>query len=101
MLATPVPNKIRGYLASLTEEPHVAGTPAEKRVADYVEAKLAEFGLETEVVQYQVFLNHPKEVSLRLVEPEEVELSLMEEFVDRDKDSSSRGAFPGFKTLTG
>jgi N-acetylated-alpha-linked acidic dipeptidase len=45
---------------------------------------------------YDVFLNYPKNVSARLIEPEEEELSMREEFIAADKDSASRGMFPGF-----
>ena len=90
------PASARRWLAALTEEPHVAGTPAEKKVADYVLARFKEFGLETEMVRYDVFLNHPKHVSLKLTSPVEEELSLREEPFEVDKDSTMDGMFPAF-----
>ncbi len=93
---TPTPAKARAWLQRLTEEPHVAGTPQEKKMADYVRARFEEFGLETEVAEYEVFLNYPKEVSLRLVEPVEMELPLREEAYGVDKDSTQQGMFPAF-----
>ena len=95
-LDTPTPEKARKWLARLTEEPHVAGTPQEKKVADYVRDRLDDFGLETQVETYQVYLNYPKSVAAKLVQPEEIELSLREDFLDEDKDSSSHGMFPAF-----
>jgi N-acetylated-alpha-linked acidic dipeptidase len=95
-LDTVTPANARRWLAALTEEPHVAGTPAEKKVADYVLARFKEFGLEAEMVRYDVFLNHPKHVSLRLVSPAEEELSLIEQPYDVDKDSTPEGMFPAF-----
>ena len=95
-LDTPTPEKARKWLARLTEEPHVAGTAQEKKVADYVRDRLEDFGLETKVETYQVYLNYPKSVAARLVQPEEIELSLREDFLDKDKDSSSHGMFPAF-----
>jgi N-acetylated-alpha-linked acidic dipeptidase len=86
----------RRWLAALTEEPHVAGTPAEKKVADYVLARFKEFGLTAELVRYDVFLNHPKHVSLKLVSPVEEELKLREDPYDVDKDSTQEGMFPAF-----
>src|SRR5881392_3809624 len=55
LLETPTPENARRWLQQLTEEPHVAGTPAEKKVADWVNAEFKEFGLETEMVKYDVF----------------------------------------------
>lgn len=96
VLAAPQPMAIRSHLAALTEEPHVAGTPQEKAVAEWVAKKLEEAGLEVETVRYEVFLNHPAKVGLRLIEPEEMELALIEDDVPLDKDSARRGAFPAF-----
>jgi len=96
LLDTPTPENARRWLVQLTEEPHVAGTPAEKKVADWVAGKMKEFGLEVETVKYDVFLNHPRHVSLRMIEPRVEELSLMEDNVPQDKDSTSRGQFPAF-----
>src|SRR5215203_1554551 len=62
VLDTVTPASARKWLAALTEEPHVAGTAAEKKVADYVLARFKEFGLSAEIVRYDVFLNHPKHV---------------------------------------
>ncbi len=96
LLDTPTPENARRWLFQLTEEPHVAGTPAEKKVAEWVQGKLKEFGFDVEMVKYDVFLNHPKSVSLKMVEPRQEDLSLMEDNVPQDKDSTSRGQFPAF-----
>jgi N-acetylated-alpha-linked acidic dipeptidase len=95
-LDTPTPDRARRWLAELTEDPHVAGTPAEKKVADYVLARFKEFGLVAEMVRYDVFLNHPRNVSLKLVSPVQQELKLSEDPYDVDKDSSTTGMFPAF-----
>jgi N-acetylated-alpha-linked acidic dipeptidase len=95
-LDTVTPASARKWLAALTEEPHVAGTPAEKKLADYVLARFKEFGLDAEIVRYDVFLNHPRHVSLKLVSPVEEELKLREDPYDIDKDSTQDGMFPAF-----
>ena len=95
-LQSPDPQRARKWLAALTEEPHVAGTPQEKKVADYVRERLAGFGLQTEVVRYNVFLTHPREVALELLEPERLPLTLIEPAVEGDKDAGNQDVFPGF-----
>ena len=95
-LDTVTPAAARRWLAALTEEPHVAGTPAEKKVADYVLARFKEFGLDAELVRYDVFLNHPQHVSLKLVSPVEEVLELREDPYPVDKDSTTEGMFPAF-----
>jgi N-acetylated-alpha-linked acidic dipeptidase len=95
-LATPTADRARSWLRALTEEPHVAGTAEGKKSAEYVRDRLVEFGLKAELNSYEVLLNHPRSVALRLTEPEPVELSLREEGQPRDKDSYSADAFPAF-----
>ncbi len=95
-LETPTPESAARWLRALTEEPHVAGTPQEKRLADYVKARFEEFGLKTEVQVYEAFLNHPRAVSLKLTAPVEEELSLTEPPLPGDKDSGMHGMFPAF-----
>jgi N-acetylated-alpha-linked acidic dipeptidase len=96
VIDTPTPANARKWLQALTEEPHVAGTPAEKKVAEYVRDRMTEFGLDVEMVKYDVFLNHPVKVSLVMTEPTRQELSLVEDAYPQDKDSTSRGEFPAF-----
>ena len=96
VLDTITPDSARKWLAALTEEPHVAGTPAEKKLAEYVDARFLEFGLSSEIVRYDVFLNHPLHVSLKLVAPVEEDLKLREDAYDVDKDSTHEGMFPAF-----
>jgi N-acetylated-alpha-linked acidic dipeptidase len=95
-LDVPTPERTRRWLRDLTEEPRVAGTEADRRSAEYVRRAFESFGLETETVAYKVLLNYPKEVALRLVEPEQSELELRERGHPTDKDSYSREAFPAF-----
>jgi N-acetylated-alpha-linked acidic dipeptidase len=95
MLDTPSPANARKWLEALTEVPHVAGTPEEKKVADYVRDRLTEFGLQVDVVKYDVFLNHPKNVSLTMTAPSRQELALMEEIPAEDV-ARSKGQFPAF-----
>lgn len=96
VLDTPTPANARKWLQALTEEPHVAGTPQEKKVAEYVRDRFTEFGLEVEMVKYDVFINHPANVSLKMTEPVAQELSLIEDSYPQDKDATMRGEFPAF-----
>jgi N-acetylated-alpha-linked acidic dipeptidase len=95
-LATPTPEQSEKWLRQLTEEPHVAGTENDRKLAELVRDRLKDYGFETEIVAYPVLLNYPKSVSLRMSEPTEQQLSLFEEGNLRDKDSYSRDAFPAF-----
>jgi len=96
LLTTPQPDSAKMALRILTEEPHVAGTPADYATAVYVRDRMRSFGLESQIVEYTVLLNYPKHVSLALVEPTQEALSLREEPIEGDKDSADSSFFDGF-----
>jgi len=95
-LAVPTPEQAEAWLRQLTEEPHVAGTPQDRALAEMVRDRLKEYGFESTIASYSVLLNYPKRVSLKLVEPAAQELALFEAGNPRDKDSYSLDAFPAF-----
>jgi len=95
-LAVPTPEQAEKWSRQLTEEPHVAGTPNDKALAEMVRDRLKEYGFDSTIVSYSVLLNYPKHVSLKLVEPAVQELAVVEPGELRDKDSYSADAFPAF-----
>ena len=96
MLQTPAPQALRDKLRKLTEEPHVAGTANDRAVVEYIKSQLDKAGFKTEIAQYDVLLNYPKKVEARLVEPENLPISLRETGSIRDKDAFSSDVFPAF-----
>ncbi len=71
-LAVPEPKLAEEHLRILTQAPHMAGTPEDKATADYVAQKFREAGLETEVVEYRVWMNYPAEIGVDVTAPEGV-----------------------------
>ena len=69
-LAVPDPHQIEEYMRVLTSEPHIAGTPQDKKTADYVAGLFKQWGFETEIVPYRIWINYPAEVSIDLVAPQ-------------------------------
>ena len=47
-------------LKTLTAEPHMAATPADRKTAEFVAQKFRAAGLDTEIVPYRVLMNVPK-----------------------------------------
>lgn len=58
------------HLRSLTSEPHMVGTEGSRRVAEYVRDQLRSYGFEADLVRYNVWLPHPRELKLELIEPQ-------------------------------
>ncbi|HYW10642.1 MAG TPA: M20/M25/M40 family metallo-hydrolase [Longimicrobium sp.] len=83
-VAAPSPEIARRHSRALTAEPHVAGTPAQRRTADYVIQQMREMGLETEVRTYRVWLPHATAVRVWRVAPDTMELDLPEPAIPGD-----------------
>ncbi len=63
-LAVPDAKLAGEELKTLTAEPHLASTPADRKTAEYVAQKFRAAGLETEIVPYRVLMNQPKVVKV-------------------------------------
>lgn len=94
--ATIRPDTLRRHLRLLTEEPHVAGTPADLKTAEYVRDRLAAYGWDARIEAVPVYLNYPGEARLELVEPTHEPLALREQGAAWDKDAFDEGAFTAF-----
>jgi N-acetylated-alpha-linked acidic dipeptidase len=73
-LQVPDPKLAELHLRTLTQAPHMAGTPEDKATADYVAKKFREAGLETEIVEYRVWMNYPAEISVDVTAPAKVHM---------------------------
>jgi N-acetylated-alpha-linked acidic dipeptidase len=96
-IAVPTPENARRWLKTLTQEPHVAGTPADYRTATFVRDRLQEWGWKVEIVPFEVLLNYPSgKPLLQLLRPRSEGLSVDEAPIRGDKDSASTAAFGAF-----
>src|SRR5579862_6307293 len=68
-LAVPDPKLAEEHLRILTQAPHMAGTVEDKATADYVAQKFRAAGLETDIVEYRVWMNYPAEISVDMTAP--------------------------------
>src|SRR5256886_6659741 len=66
--AIPKPENLREYMRRLTARPHNVGSPYDKDNAEWIAAKFKEFGLETQIENFDVLYPTPKERLVELVE---------------------------------
>src|SRR5437588_5378806 len=66
---SPDPKRAEEHRRILTQAPHVAGSPEDRKTAEYVAQKFREAGLNTQIVEYRVLLSFPQEVSLDITAP--------------------------------
>ncbi len=87
--SVPSPESARFHHRYLTEEPHVEGQPAQRRVAEYVLDHFQKQGIPAEIVEYQAYYPYPRSVAVQLLEPDKKEFALREVGYAVDKDSFS------------
>ncbi len=87
-IAAPSPAIAEGHSRALSKETHVSGTPAQARTRDYVIAQMKQWGLETEVRTYDIWMPHPTAVHLWRTDKGARELSLAEPAVPGDATSA-------------
>ena len=86
-IARPSPVSAAAHSLVLSRETHVSGTPAQARTRDYVVNQMREWGIETDVRAYDVFMPHPVTVKVWRISPEQKELSLPEPAIPGDSTS--------------
>lgn len=89
LIATPSADSARRHARELSREAHVAGTPAQRRTADYVVAQMRGWGLDTETRSYDVWMPHATAVQVARVSPAPRELVLHEPAVPGDATSGA------------
>src|SRR5271156_4341024 len=98
--AIPDPAHAEKNLRRLTSEPHMAGTEASHRVAEWLRDQYRSFGFDAEIVTYSAWLPQPREVSLELTKPESKKLATQEQPVDADKDTFDKRIIPAFNVYS-
>ena len=73
-LAVPDPKLAEEHLRTLTQAPHIAGSVEDKATADYVAQKFRDAGLDTQIVEYKIWINYPVEISVDVTAPAEVKM---------------------------
>lgn len=89
LLALPRPEECGEILREVTRAPHVAGTDANARVADFLAGEYRKAGFTVETPTYEVLLSYPRSARLEIVGEAGVALGRPEEPVAADPDSAT------------
>ena len=98
--ALPSPDNLREYMRTITAEPHHAGAPGSRKVADYVLGKFKAWGLNAQIEEFESLIPYPTERVVELVSPERYVAKLKEPPVDVDGDSNDAGQLPSFNAYS-
>src|SRR4029453_8536546 len=85
----------------LTDEPHVAGSPRDRELAEWTAARWRDPGREDwQIGEHQVLLPYPEEISVELTAPKAWRASLREEPIEGDPDSFADNVGPPYHAYT-
>jgi N-acetylated-alpha-linked acidic dipeptidase len=88
-LALPSADRARDVHAYLTADPHVAGTPRDRVLAEWVRDRWRDYGLEqVEIVEHEVLLPYATDVQVDMIKPAPWHATLKEDAVDGDPFSA-------------
>ena len=89
-LSLPSAERIRKAHLHLADQPHMAGTPRDRELAEWTRDEFVRYGLEdVEITTHEVLLPWPEEVSVELTAPRAWRASMREEPIAGDKYSQA------------
>ena len=100
MRAVPDPTRAESDLRHITSEPHMAGTEASHRVAEWLRDQYRSYGFDAEIVSYSVWLAQPREIKLELTAPDKKILATPEQPFDVDPDTFNKNIVVGFNAFS-
>lgn len=100
-IARPDSARIKALARAFADRPHVAGTPAQARTRDIVIDALKDYGLETEVREYEVWLPHTVEYGVWRIAPDPKELDLREGSTPSDPTTVEHAEYPTVNGYSG
>src|SRR5580658_2658478 len=94
--AIPDPARAESNLRHITSEPHLAGTEASHRLAEWLRDQYRSYGFDAEIVSYSVWLPQAREVKLELTAPKTITLGTPEQPIEIDQDTYNKNAVMAF-----
>lgn len=99
--AIPDPARMREHMRIMAAEPHVAGRPSSKKVAEYALAQFKAAGLTAVIEETEAYMPWPVERRLEMVAPVGKTMLIQEPPVPDDPDSTDADQTPTFNAYSG
>lgn len=94
--STPDTALLREYARVMSEEPHHAGSPGSRAVAEWALGKFREWGLQAEIELFEALMPTPISRSVELVHPTRFAAKMRESVLAQDKDSGDDNQLPTY-----
>jgi len=98
--AVPDAQHAESDLRHLTSEPHIAGTEASHRIAEWLRDQYRSYGFDADIASYSVWLPQPREVKLELIAPQKKTLASPEQPFEVDKDTYDKRAVVAYNAYS-
>ncbi len=96
----PDAQRLARYFDRMAAEPHHAGSPGSRAVAEYARALFAEFGLDAQIESFEALLPYPQSRSLEMLAPLRYTAKLHEPAIPSDPDSHDRNQLPTYNAYS-
>ncbi len=94
--AIPDSARLRQYVDFMAGEPHNAGSPRSKAVAEYILGLFREWGLDAHIEEFEALMPYPTVRKVEVLSPKPFEAKLKEPAIPQDPDSSDANQLPAY-----
>ena len=100
--AIPEAARVGQFIERFSRQPHLAGTPQSKQVAEAILAQLRQYGLDASIEQFEAMLPTPRTRVLEMTEPTRLRLKLEESPIPGDPGTANPSALvPAYNAYSG
>ena len=92
--------KLKEYMTVMAGEPHVAGRPGSKKVADYAVQQFKSWGLDARIETFEALMPWPTERVVEMVAPTRAAMAIKEPVLSEDPDTSDADSTPVFNAYS-
>ena len=92
--------RLKEYMTAMAGEPHVAGRPGSKRVAEYALGQFKSWGLDARIETFEALMPWPTERVVEMVAPTRMTMAIAEPPLPEDPDTTDADSTPVFNAYS-
>lgn len=96
----PDSTRLREYMEAMAGEPHVAGRPGSRKVAEYALARFKSWGLDARIESFEALMPWPTERALEMTAPTRQAMAIRETVLAEDPDSGDQDHTPTYNAYS-
>ncbi len=92
--------RLKDYMEAMAGEPHVAGRPGSRKVAEYALEKFKSWGLDARIESFEALMPWPTERALEMTAPTRHTMDIRETVLPEDPDSGDQDHTPTYNAYS-